>query len=113
MDSKIPRAIANDYSADIIEERHRFLREKTGIELKHLGKYSFDPALLPGNIEHFIGVAQVPIGITGPLLVNGEFAQGEFYIPLATSEGTLVASYNRGMKIIRECGGGTTTLQEE
>lgn len=113
MDSKIPRAISNDYSADIIEERHRFLREKTSIELKHLNKYSFDPALLPGNIENFIGVAQVPIGITGPLLVNGEFAQGEFYIPLATSEGTLVASYNRGMKIIKLCGGVTTTIQEE
>ena len=44
------------------------------------------------------GVAQVPIGVAGPLLVDGEHAQGEFYVPLATAEGTLVASYNRGMK---------------
>jgi hydroxymethylglutaryl-CoA reductase (NADPH) len=111
--SQIPRSLSNDYSKDIIEDRRQFLREKTGIELNHVNKYSFDPAILPGNIEHFIGVAQVPIGITGPLLVNGEYAQGEFYVPLATSEGTLVASYNRGMKIIRQCGGVTTTIQEE
>jgi len=68
---------------------------------------SFDPELLPGNIEHF---AQVPIGIAGPLLVDGEDAQGEFYVPLATTEGTLVASYNRGMKMLREAGGVTTTI---
>lgn len=46
--------------------------------------------MLSGNIEHFIGVAQVPIGLAGPLLVNGEHAQGEFYVPMATAEGTLV-----------------------
>jgi hydroxymethylglutaryl-CoA reductase (NADPH) len=113
MDTKIPRSETNDYSPDVIKERHRFLREQTGMELKHVDKYSFDPAILPGNIEQFIGVAQVPIGIAGPLLVNGEHAQGEFYVPLATSEGTLVASYNRGMKIIKMCGGVTTTIQEE
>ena len=68
---------------------------------------------LPGNIEHFIGVAQVPIGLAGPLLVNGEHAQGEFYVPLATAEGTLVASYNRGMKLLHEAGGVTTTVIDD
>ena len=58
-----------------------------------------------GNIEHFTGVAQIPLGIAGPLLVHGKHAKGEFYVPLATSEGTLVASYNRGMKVIHESGG--------
>ena len=58
--------------------------------LEHVASYSFDPAALPGNIEHFTGVAQVPIGVAGPLLVDGEHAQGEFYVPLATAEGTLV-----------------------
>ena len=46
--------------------------------------------MLSGNIEHFIVVAQVPLGLAGPLLVNGEHAQGEFYVPMATAEGTLV-----------------------
>jgi hydroxymethylglutaryl-CoA reductase (NADPH) len=113
MDSTIPRSKTNDYAKDIIEERQRFLEEKSGVKLQHLNKYSFDPAILPGNIENFIGVAQVPVGLAGPLLINGEHAQGEFYVPMATSEGTLVASYNRGMKIIKLCGGVTTTIQEE
>ena len=113
MDSTIPRSKTDDYSSDIIQERQRFLEDKSGVKLKHINKYSFDPAVLPGNIENFIGVAQVPIGLAGPLLVNGEYASGEFYVPMATSEGTLVASYNRGMKIIRQCGGAITTIQEE
>jgi hydroxymethylglutaryl-CoA reductase (NADPH) len=95
------------------EARRQFLKEQTGRELKHAGQYSFDPSMLPGNIEHFIGVAQVPIGVAGPLLVNGEYARGEFYIPLATTEGTLVASYNRGMKLLRESGGVTTTISDD
>jgi hydroxymethylglutaryl-CoA reductase (NADPH) len=113
MDEAIPRSKTNDYAKEIVEERQRFLEEKTGVKLDHLKKYSFDPAILPGNIENFIGAAQVPIGLAGPLLINGEHAQGEFYVPMATTEGTLVASYNRGMKIIKLCGGVTTTIQEE
>ena len=71
------------------------------------------PAALPGNVEHFTGVAQVPIGLAGPLLVNGEHAQGEFYVPLATAEGTLVASYNRGMRLLHEAGGVTATVIDD
>ena len=52
----------------------------------------------------------MPIGLAGPLLVNGEHAQGEFYVPMATAEGTLVASYNRGMRLLHEAGGVTTTI---
>ena len=113
MTKKIPRSSSNDYTNEIAQVRRQFLTEKTGIELNHLGKFSFEPSTLPGNIEHFIGVAQVPIGIAGPLLINGEHAEGEFYIPLATTEGTLVASYNRGMKLLYESGGVTTTVCDD
>ena len=101
----IPRDLANDYSDEIIETRQAFIREKTGAELDHTKKYSFEPSVTQGNIEHFSGVAQVPLGFAGPLLVRGAHAQGEFYVPLATSEGTLVASYNRGMKVLHRSGG--------
>jgi hydroxymethylglutaryl-CoA reductase (NADPH) len=110
---KIPRDRENDYTREAAEARRAFLREQTGVGLEHVSRYSFDPSVLPGNIEHFTGVAQVPIGIAGPLLVNGEYAQGEFYVPLATSEGSLVASYNRGMKTLREAGGVTTTILDD
>ncbi len=110
---KIPRDRDDDYTAGAAAARREFLREQTGVALEHVSQGSFDPAILPGNVEHFTGVAQVPIGIAGPLLVNGEHAQGEFYVPLATTEGTLVASYNRGMKMLREAGGVTTTILDD
>jgi hydroxymethylglutaryl-CoA reductase (NADPH) len=109
----VPRDRENDYTRDAATRRREFLTERSGAALEHVGDYSFDPAVLPGNIEHFTGVAQVPIGVAGPLLVNGEHAQGEFYVPLATAEGTLVASYNRGMKLLHEAGGVTTTIVED
>jgi hydroxymethylglutaryl-CoA reductase (NADPH) len=107
---RIPRDPSADYTREMAEKRAGFLREKSGATLKHVQGYSFDPGLLPGNIENFTGVAQVPIGIAGPLRVNGEFAQGDFYVPLATTEGTLVASYNRGMRVLAESGGVTATV---
>ncbi|MCW3004751.1 MAG: hydroxymethylglutaryl-coenzyme reductase [Conexibacter sp.] len=109
----VPRDRADDYTRDAARLRRDFLEQQTGASLEHVSQYSLDPATLPGNIEHFTGVAQVPIGIAGPLLVNGEHAQGQFYVPLATAEGTLVASYNRGMKLLHEAGGVTTTILED
>ncbi len=111
--SAIPRDEINDYSAKNAAIRREFIREQTGADLPHVAKYSFDPSILQGNIENFIGVAQVPIGVAGPLRINGEHAQGDFFIPLATTEGTLVASYNRGMRLLTECGGVRTTVVEQ
>jgi hydroxymethylglutaryl-CoA reductase (NADPH) len=96
-DKRIPRDSDNDYTRGAAEARRKFWQEQTGVELEHLSSYSFDPSILSGNIESFVGVAQVPIGVAGPLLVDGEHAKGEFFVPLATAEGTLVASYNRGI----------------
>ncbi|RME84023.1 MAG: hydroxymethylglutaryl-CoA reductase [Planctomycetota bacterium] len=110
MDKKIPRDPNNDYSLEIVQKRQKFIEEKTGVKLEHISKFSFDPQVTRGNIENFTGVAQVPIGFAGPLLVHGEYAQGEFYVPLATTEGTLVASYNRGMKVLHMSGGIKTTI---
>jgi hydroxymethylglutaryl-CoA reductase (NADPH) len=64
-------------------------------------------------VEGFADVAQVPLGFAGPLLVHGEHAKGEYFVPLATTEGTLVASYNRGMRITREAGGITATVIDD
>lgn len=66
-----------------------------------------------GNIENYIGMAQVPVGLTGPLLVHGKYTQGEFKIPLATTEGALVASYSRGIKAASLSGGVTSRCLKE
>ncbi len=113
MSTKIPRSKDNDYTRELAADRRRFVRDRTGAALDHVGSFSFDPAVLPGNIENFMGAAQVPIGLAGPLRIDGEHAQGDFYIPLATSEGTLVASYNRGMRLLSESGGVKTTVIEQ
>lgn len=107
---RIPLATANDYTHEMAERRRDFVRTQTGAELVHMAQYTFDPELLPGNVESFLGVAQVPVGVAGPLRIMGEHAQGDFFVPLATTEGTLVASYGRGMRLIDECGGVRTTL---
>jgi hydroxymethylglutaryl-CoA reductase (NADPH) len=113
MNGKIPRDRENDYTREVAAGRRAFLEERTGVSLKHVSEHSFEPTIAQGNIENFIGVAQVPLGVAGPLLVNGEHAQGLFYVPLATAEGTLVASYNRGMRLLREAGGVTTTVMAD
>jgi len=109
----VPRDRQNDYTAEQAAQRRGFAEQQTGADLTHVGSYSFDPAVLPGNIENFLGVAQVPIGLAGPLRVNGEHADGDFYIPLATTEGTLVASYNRGMRLLTEAGGVRATVVDD
>ena len=65
------------------------------------------------NIENFIGTVKVPVGIAGPLRVNGLFAQGDYYLPLTTTEAALVASYARGAQVITEAGGCTAMLLGE
>jgi hydroxymethylglutaryl-CoA reductase (NADPH) len=107
---KIPRDNADNYSDAIIKERQKFVEEFTGKKLEHIPHYSFDPHITAGNIENFAGVAQIPLGFAGPLHIRGEHAQGEFIIPMATAEGTLVASYNRGMKILNLSGGVEVTI---
>ena len=110
---KIPRDRDDDYGPVPIRARLELIKNQTGVDLEHVSSYSLQPSSLVGNVESFIGTAQVPIGVAGPLLVNGEHAQGEFLVPLATTEGTLVASYNRGMKLCREAGGVTTTILDD
>jgi len=106
----IPRDPADDYSAEALARRREFVKQQTGAELEHVARLSFDPHLAAGNAENLIGVAQVPIGLAGPLRIVGEHARGDFYVPLATTEGTLVASYSRGARVITESGGVRTTV---
>jgi hydroxymethylglutaryl-CoA reductase (NADPH) len=108
--TRVPRSRSDDYSADAVRERQAFVERFAGVTLEHVRQASFDPHAVQGNCEHFTGVAQIPLGFAGPLRIHGEHAQGEFLIPLATSEGTLVASYDRGMKVLNLSGGVTCTV---
>ncbi len=96
------------------KERLDYLKSKE-ISTENLsGNKNFNtPEEYKGNIENFIGMAQIPVGLAGPILIKGTIAQGDFFIPLATTEGALVASYNRGMKACRLSGGITTVCLAE
>ena len=111
--TRIPRDLRNDYTHKIAAERRSFVTRKTGAKLSNLQQYCFDPSTVRGNVENFIGTAQVPIGVAGPLLINGEHAQGEFYVPIATTEGAIVSSYNRGMRLLSAAGGVKATVVDE
>ena len=91
-------------------QRRAWVESKTGSELPHTGSLSFDPELLRGNIENPVGVAQVPLGVAGPVLVHGRHARGLFYVPMATTEGALIRSYERGMVALTRSGGVETAL---
>lgn len=84
-------------------------------DLPHLEGRAERPSAadLRGNIENFVGMAQVPVGLAGPLRLNGDHARGEVMVPLATTEGALVASYSRGMKAITRSGGATAKILDE
>ncbi|MBI2567859.1 MAG: hydroxymethylglutaryl-CoA reductase [Candidatus Schekmanbacteria bacterium] len=106
---ELPGDLAADEAARI---RRLALEEITGADLTSLGTYSFSAATASTrHCENFVGAAHIPIGVAGPLPVKGRFAAGDFYIPLATTEGALVASVNRGCAALRRAG-GVTALAE-
>ncbi|MYH08543.1 MAG: 3-hydroxy-3-methylglutaryl-CoA reductase, partial [Rhodothermaceae bacterium] len=80
-----------------VSVRHQLLDAMTREQMNSYSK----------NIENFIGTVKLPIGLAGPLRVRGLFANGDYYVPLATSEAALVASYGRGAQAITKAGGCT------
>jgi hydroxymethylglutaryl-CoA reductase (NADPH) len=106
----LPRLKDQGYDSDRVARRRAWIEEKTGTSLQHIGSVSFETEELRGNIENPIGAAQVPMGVAGPVLVDGQHAKGLFYVPMATSEGALIRSYERGMVALTRAGGVQTAL---
>ncbi|MBI2565886.1 MAG: hydroxymethylglutaryl-CoA reductase (NADPH) [Candidatus Schekmanbacteria bacterium] len=107
---ELPAVIAPEEAAAV---RRQALSEMTGASLDHLGSYSLDARKASHrHCENFIGAAQVPVGIAGPIPVNGNYANGEFYLPLATTEAALIASVNRGCAALRRSGGATVFVED-
>ena len=86
--------------------RRRALETMHGISLDTVGRYTFDGERAASrHCENFIGATQVPLGIIGPLHVRADHVNDEkLFVPLATTEGALIASINRGCRAIR-CSG--------
>jgi hydroxymethylglutaryl-CoA reductase (NADPH) len=115
-----PTAPAPDFpggpraSDEVLDRRWQFLRGDPANRdalldpqtRGHLDRYQ-------SNVENLVGTVKVPVGVAGPLRVNGLFAQGDYYVPLATTEAALVASYDRGCHVISASGGCTAMLLNE
>ncbi|CAN4109770.1 unnamed protein product [Withania somnifera] len=87
--------------------RKEALQRTTGKSLEGLPLEGFDYESILGQCcEMPIGYIQIPVGIAGPLLLDGR----EYSVPMATTEGCLVASTNRGCKAIYASGGAMSVL---
>lgn len=107
---QLPPDLGADQAAQV---RREALERITGTRLEHTGHYTFDGEQAScRNCENFIGAVQVPVGVIGPLRLDGEHVQGDLYLPLATTEAALVASTNRGCAAIREAGGATVRTED-
>ena len=98
-------------ATEALDIRREFIEKHSGIELNQIANYTLDMELaFAKNIENPIGTVQIPIGVAGPLKINGEHAKDEFFVPLATSEGALLASVNRGCSAITASGGANARV---
>ncbi len=98
-------------ASEAVEIRRKAIEKLTGADLGGISSYIIDAeSSSKRNIENMIGAVQVPVGIAGPLTVAGQYANGDFYVPLATTEGALVASVNRGCKAITGAGGACVRI---
>ena len=98
-------------SEEAIEVRREAVEKLTGKPLSNVGKFTINLAAVTGrNIDSPIGAVQVPVGVAGPVKVNGDHAKGDFPLFLATTEGALVASVNRGCACINGAGGAKVKI---
>ncbi len=110
----IPKGVIEvHYTPDAINKRLAWARHVTNSELRHVSSSTLKPQLFAGNIENYIGTVQIPIGLAGPVLVKGQHAKGYIPVPMATTEGALVSSINRGAIATRLSGGIETYVKAQ
>ena len=90
--------------------RRRLVEADADASLDAVGDYGFPAAAAEPNIENMVGAVQVPMGVAGPVTVDGGAADGEAYLPLATTEGALLASVNRGCSVLDAAGGARARI---
>lgn len=110
---EIPRSRENDLAPEVIAARQALARDAAGRDLPHVFGAAVAPTETRGNVENFVGFAQVPIGLAGPLVVDTSVGKRTVLVPLATTEGALVASYSRGMAWMRAAGGARARVLSE
>ena len=98
------KKIRKSYEVADVQKKVSLLASKLKISLQHIKACSYDTNHLKGNIESPIGIVQIPLSIIGPLAIEGGCAKGEFFIPLATTEGALTLTYDLGARLLKMSG---------
>jgi hydroxymethylglutaryl-CoA reductase (NADPH) len=109
---ELPASLTAEQAAEVRRRAVEALGE-TGLD--HTGRYSLDAERASSrHCENFIGVSQVPLGVAGPLVVRGRQVEPDemLFVPLATTEGALIASVNRGCRAIALAGGAEVRVED-
>lgn len=101
------------YAKKDVDERLKAVESLTETQLPEITDYSFEPEIASKNIENMIGVTQIPLAFAGPVMIKGDHASGPYLVPLATTEGALVASVSRGMSVITASGGSRVKVFDD
>jgi NADP-dependent 3-hydroxy-3-methylglutaryl-CoA reductase len=107
-EDKVPKG--NSHNQASLDRRIDWFKEKYDFELSAILNHQIEPRRLRGVIENFIGTVHIPVGLAGPLRINGEFAKGVYFAPFATVEGVITLSASRGARVINESGGIRTKI---
>ena len=106
----LPAGLSADEAASI---RRMALEQRLGVDLSKTGNYGLEAEVAADrHCENMIGATQIPLGVAGPIAVRGQYASGDFYVPLATTEGALIASINRGCMAICAAGGAVVDVED-
>ncbi|MEM6454434.1 MAG: hydroxymethylglutaryl-CoA reductase [Acidobacteriota bacterium] len=109
----VPRMAEQGYRRDQVDERRAWVENETGAPLEHVGRFTIPSEDWRGNVENPIGAVQMPLGVAGPLHVRGQHIDDVVYVPLATTEGALVRSYERGAVALTRSGGASVRIHDD
>src|SRR3989338_2437653 len=109
-DEKELKKIRKLYDAESMNRKVDILESRLGLNLKHIRGCTYDTKTFRGNIENPIGIIQIPLGLIGPIKINGKYAQGEFFVPMSTTEGALLLTYDLGSRLATISGGVETEV---
>eukprot|EP00127_Corallochytrium_limacisporum_P003199 Clim_evm48s147 gene=Clim_evmTU48s147 len=110
-----PKGVEKNLSAEEYWARYLTMLDAEQKEsiLDPMSKNNVDGGRFNTNCENCFGTVKMPVGLAGPVRIHGKHANGDFYIPLATHEGALVASYSRGMQVLNSGGGVQVAVIDE
>jgi hydroxymethylglutaryl-CoA reductase (NADPH) len=112
VESKNFRRVPQNFTPEeAMDARREALSCLTDTDLGDLSNPSFNVGVVSTrNTENLIGKVEIPLGVAGPLLIRGQYVSGEYFVPMATTEGALIASTARGMAAITKSGGVETKV---